>query len=76
MKKNIHTVSDGNGWSVKKAGQEKPLSHHFSKKTAQERGRIEAINRGVEHVIHGRDGKIQDKDSYGRDPHPPHDRKH
>ena len=27
-------------------------------------------------VIHGRDGKIRDKDSYGNDPVPPRDKKH
>jgi hypothetical protein len=26
-------------------------------------------------VIHGRDGKIRDKDSYGHDPCPPKDKK-
>jgi len=26
-------------------------------------------------VIHGRDGKIRDKDSYGNDPVPPKDKK-
>ena len=27
-------------------------------------------------VIHGRDGKIRDSDSYGNDPNPPRDTKH
>ncbi len=35
-----------------------------------------ARNQQSELVIHGRDGKIQDKDSYGNDPCPPRDRKH
>ncbi len=30
----------------------------------------------VEEVIHGRDGKIQNKNSFGNDPCPPKDRKH
>lgn len=30
----------------------------------------------VEVVIHSRDGKIRDKDSYGNDPIPPRDRKY
>jgi hypothetical protein len=30
----------------------------------------------VDHVIHRRDGRIQDSDSYGNDPHPPRDKKH
>jgi len=30
----------------------------------------------VEVVEHGKDGRIQDSDSYGRDPFPPRDKKH
>ena len=30
-----------------------------------------AINNSSEVVIHGRDGKIRDKNSYGNDPFPP-----
>jgi hypothetical protein len=30
----------------------------------------------VELVTHGKDGRIQDSDSYGNDPVPPRDRKH
>jgi hypothetical protein len=30
----------------------------------------------VEVVEHGRNGRIQDSDSYGNHPHPPIDRKH
>jgi hypothetical protein len=33
-------------------------------------------NQKSEVVIHGKDGKIQDKDSYGDDPNPPNDIKH
>ena len=36
----------------------------------------EARRDGVEIVIHGRDGQIRDKDSFGGDPNPPKDQKH
>ncbi len=75
-KKNIHTVPHGNKWAVKKEGVEEPLSTHTTKGTALERGASEARKSKVEHVIHGRDGKIQDKDSYGPDSCPPKDSKH
>lgn len=39
-------------------------------------GRDIAKKQGTELVIHGRDGKIQDKDSFGHDPCPPKDKKH
>ena len=35
-----------------------------------------AQNQGGEVVIHGRDGKIRSKDSYGNDPNPPKDKEH
>ena len=36
----------------------------------------EGSQRASKVVIHGRDGKIRDKDSYGNDPIPPRDRKY
>ena len=47
-----------------------------TKKDAVEAAREIARNNHSELVIHGRDGRIQDKDSYGNDPHPPKDNKH
>jgi hypothetical protein len=35
-----------------------------------------ASNQGSEVVVHGRDGKIVSKDSYGNDPNPPKDKEH
>ncbi len=75
-KKNIHTVPYKEGWANKKVGQDKPLSVHRTKAAADDKGTSFARKAGVEHVIHGKDGRIQDKDSYGNDPHPPIDRKH
>lgn len=40
-----------------------------------EQGRAQAKRDQVELVIHRRDGTIQDSDSYGKDPHPPKDKK-
>jgi hypothetical protein len=63
--KNVHTVKDGGRWSNKQNG--KVISSHNNQANAIEAGRKEAINDRVEHVIHGRDGKIRDKNSYGND---------
>lgn len=76
MPKNIHTVPRGENWAVKKEGQAKPLSVHNTKARALERGAAAAKKLHVEHIIHGRDGQIKDRDSYGRDPNPPKDKKH
>ena len=69
-KKNIHTVPLGKKWAVKREGVEKPISTHNLKNTALKKGTSVAKQDKVEHVIHGRNGKIQDKDSYGNDPCP------
>lgn len=76
MPKNIHTVPWGGDWAVKKEGQQKPLSVHYTKDSAEQKAISIAKKFEVEHVIHGKDGRIQDKDSYGNDPNPPKDRRH
>lgn len=61
-------------WETKKEGQQKPLASSHSKARAQEKSIKEAKELKVEHVIHNMDGKISDKDSYGKDPNPPKDK--
>ncbi|MBK7491789.1 MAG: DUF2188 domain-containing protein [Nitrosomonas sp.] len=76
-KRNIHTVynKDRKMWETKKEGQEKPLSSSHTKAAAEEKSIKEAKKAAVEHVIHNKDGKISDKDSYGNDSNPPKDKK-
>jgi hypothetical protein len=76
-KKHIHTVYNGDRkmWETKKEGQIKPVASSRTKATAQEKSIKEAKKAQVEHVIHNKDGKISDKDSYGKDPNPPKDKK-
>lgn len=75
-KKNIHIVTQGTRWAVKKEGVATPISTHRTKGLADDAGRPIARKEKVEIVIHGRDGRIQDKDSFGNDSHPPRDMKH
>lgn len=75
-KKNIHTVPYENKWAVKREGEAEPISTHRTKSVAMDKGAAEAKKAQVEHVIHGKDGKIQDKDSYGSDNCPPKDTRH
>jgi hypothetical protein len=75
-KKNIHTVPFGNKWAVKKEGTKEPISTHNTKKVALEKAVSLAKKDRVENVIHGQNGRIQDKDSYGNDPNPPKDKKY
>lgn len=75
-KQNVHVVPHEVGWAVKKEGNQKVSSLHSTQKDAIEAGKQSAKDLGSELVIHGRDGRIRDKDSYGNDPFPPRDKKH
>lgn len=74
--KNQHVVPRTDGWAVKSEGSSKASVI----KPTQEKAIKEAVkiakNQKSEVVIHGRDGKIRDKDSYGNDPNPPKDKQH
>ena len=73
---NQHVVKREDGWAVRGESALKDTSHHETQQAAIERAREIAIQQQSEVVIHGRDGKIRDKDSYGNDPHPPKDQRH
>lgn len=76
-KRDIHVVPhpDG-GWAAKREGADRAGSRHGTQGDAIDAARGTARREGLEVVIHGRDGKIRDSDSYGNDPLPPRDRKH
>lgn len=76
MPKNIHVVPHRNRWAVKVEGKDEPVSTHRTQELARQSAVPLAKGRKSEVVIHGADGKIRDKDSYGNDPNPPKDRKH
>ncbi|HVF06388.1 MAG TPA: DUF2188 domain-containing protein [Frankiaceae bacterium] len=66
------------GWNVVKPAASRASSHHVTQAEAIERGRGIVENAGGgELFIHGRHGKIRDKDTIypGNDPNPPRDRK-
>ncbi len=73
MHRNIHTVfnSERGMWENKAEGVKNPLSSHHTKDNALDKGRNIAKADEVEHFIHGKDGKIQERNSYGNDPYPP-----
>jgi hypothetical protein len=76
MGKNQHVVPNENGWAVKGEGNEKPTKIFDTQKEAIDFARQIAINQEAELVIHNKEGRIRDKDSYGADPFPPRDNKH
>ena len=73
---NQHVVPRDDGWAVRSAGGERDTSHHETQREAIERAREIAQNQQSEVVIHDREGKIRDRDSYGNDPCPPKDQRH
>ena len=75
-KKTIHVVPHENGWATRISGSARVGSVSSTQRDAIQRGRAQAIRQHTELVIHGRDGKIRDSDSYGNDPYPPKDSKH
>jgi uncharacterized protein YdaT len=71
MKKNQHVVPHENGWAVKGAGNSKATIVVHTQKEAIEVARQVAQNQKSELVIHGTDGQIREKNSYGNDNYPP-----
>ena len=76
MGKNQHVVPHGKDWAVKGEGNEKYTAITSTQAESIEKAREIAINQQSELVIHNREGRIRDKDSFGNDPHPPIDKKH
>lgn len=77
MAKNEHHVvpnSSRGGWDVKRSGAQRASIHTETKADAVKVGRIMSQRAGSELVVHGRDGRIQQKDSHGNDPCPPKDK--
>lgn len=71
MSKNQHIVLHGDQWAVKGAGNSRATSVHPTQQGAIDAGRQIAQNQQGELLIHGRNGQIREKNSYGNDPFPP-----
>lgn len=71
MGKNQHVVSHPDGWAVKGEGNDRATSVHSTQAEAIDAARSIARNQQSELLIHGRDGQIRERDSYGNDPFPP-----
>ena len=65
----VHTVHRDGDWVNTIEGQDDPLpGTHATKDEAVASGRVEAMRRKTEHVIHNLDGTISERNSYGGDP--------
>jgi hypothetical protein len=70
-KKNQHVVPHERGWAVKGEGNDRASSVHTTQASAITAGRETAINQGSELFVHGANGQIRARNSYGNDPYPP-----
>ena len=71
MGKNQHVVKHSEGWAVKGAGNKKATRVAETQKEAIEIAKQIAMHQHAEMLIHGRNGRIRDRDSYGNDDFPP-----
>ena len=67
QQQDVQTVPLGDSW-VNKVGGAQIGEPFKTQEAASAAGRQLAIQNRSEHVIHGQDGKIREKTSYGNDP--------
>ena len=75
MGTNQHVTKKNGEWRVIGEGNSRATKKFATQKEAIDYGKKVAINQQAELVIHGVNGRIRDKDSYGNDPIPPRDTK-
>lgn len=69
--KNQHVTKHEDGWQVKGAGNGKATAVVETQSEAIKIAKEIAQNQQSELIIHGTDGKIREKNSYGDDSFPP-----
>jgi len=67
----LHVVPQSEGWAVRKEGSSRAVSTHHTQREAIDAAREVARSKHGELIIHGRDGRIAERDSYNSDPLPP-----
>lgn len=69
--KNQHVVKRNDGWAVLGEKNSRDTSHHRTQQEAFEAARDIAKSQRSEVFIHGENGKIRQRNTYGNDPFPP-----
>lgn len=69
--KNQHIVPHPKGWAVRGASNDRATSVHPTQRQAIDAGRDIARNQGSELFVHGENGRIRERNTYGKDPFPP-----
>lgn len=70
---NVHTTwdSENNNWKNQREGASRASSRHETKAGATDRGQDLARNSESEWLGHKKDGTINERNTYGKDPFPP-----
>jgi hypothetical protein len=68
MGKNQHVVSLGDGWAVKAEGEASPVAVFKTQSEAWERAKSIARRGRTEALLHGKNGRIRARNTYGHDP--------
>jgi Uncharacterized protein conserved in bacteria (DUF2188). len=71
MGKNQHVVKNDDQWGVRSEGNSKITKKFDTQRQAIDYAKSVAQNQRSEVLIHGKDGKIRERNSYGNDPFPP-----
>lgn len=66
-----HVVPKDDAWQVKKSGADRATRQFATQKEAIEFARELALRQQAELFVHGTDGKIRERNSYGHDVFPP-----
>lgn len=69
--KNQYVVPHPEGWAVKSEGAQRAKRVTATQREAMDIAREIAKNQGSERIVHGENGRIRQKNSYGNDPYPP-----
>jgi hypothetical protein len=68
MGKNQHVVSVGDRWAVKEEGAAEPFAVFKTQSEAWEKAKSIARKERADALLHGRDGQIRERNTYGHDP--------
>jgi len=68
---NQHVLPRSDGWGVKTAGATRDTKIFSKQSQAINFAKEIAKNREAELFIHSKDGRIRERNTYGKDPNPP-----
>jgi hypothetical protein len=67
----IHVIPHNGSWAVKEEGKNRITSIYDTQHEAEEAARNSARSLNGQLVIHSRDGRVRDRDSFSSNPKPP-----